>query len=67
MVAIRIKNYLDEKGITQSFISEKTGMKPPILSATLAGKRKLLAVEYIGICKALGVSADYFANKKQVS
>lgn len=62
MFATKIKDYLDEKGITQSFVSEKTGIKPPILSATLKGKRKLLAVEYIKICNALGVSADYFAT-----
>lgn len=64
MLASKIKQYLDDKGITQAFVSEKTGMKAPILSATLSGKRRLLAEEYINICNALEVSADYFATSE---
>lgn len=65
MVGLRVKKYLDEKGIKYSYLSEKTGIPMNMLSPTLNGKRKMSAEEYFTICKALGVSEDTFAPDKQ--
>lgn len=62
MCGLRIKEYLDNKGIRYSFVSEKTGIPMNILSPTLNGKRKMSAEEFILICKALNVPTDYFAD-----
>ena len=62
MCGLRIKEYLDSKGIRYSFVSEKTGIPMNILSPTLNGKRKMSAEEFILICKALNVPTDYFAD-----
>lgn len=61
MVGLKIKEYLDAKGIKYSYLAEKTGMPMNILSPTLNGKRKLSAEEYFIICEALGVSAEIFS------
>lgn len=62
MCGLRIKKYLDNKGIRYSFVSEKTGIPMNILSPMLNGKRKMSAEEFILICKALNISTDYFAD-----
>lgn len=55
MVGPRIKAYLNEHGIKQSFLTEKTGISNPILSAMLSGSRKIEVTEYYKICVALKV------------
>lgn len=60
MIGEAIKSYLKDNGITQTFISSKTGIKMPILSAMLSGKRKIYAEEYLAICKVLEVPLDTF-------
>lgn len=56
----RIKDYLNEKGIKQKMIAQKIGMDENTLSATLSGRRKMLACEYLSICDALQVPPDTF-------
>ena len=41
MVGLKIKEYLDVKGIKYSYLAEKTGMPMNILSPTLNGKKKI--------------------------
>ena len=60
MVGQRIKAYLAENGIKQSFLSEKTGIDNSILSQMLAGNRKIEVMEYYRICKALKVDCLTF-------
>lgn len=60
MIGLRIKNYLNDKGIKQSFIAAKTGLNANIISDICAGSRKIECVEYYKICSALGVPLDYF-------
>lgn len=62
-----IKKYLDENGIKQTFISERTGIPLPILNAMLNDKRKIEANEYMLICDAINVPLEQFKPKKGVS
>lgn len=55
MVGQRVKAYLTENGIKQSFLSEKTGISAQTLAAILSGSRKLEVMEYYRICQALKV------------
>ena len=62
MVGQRIKSYLVENGIKQTFLSEKTGIPNPILSVMLSGGRKINITEYYQICKALKVDMQTFVS-----
>lgn len=53
-----IRNYIRDKGLTQSIMAERAGMTPAKLSATLLKKRKLEVGEFIGLCEAMGVSME---------
>lgn len=55
-----IKKYLEENGIKQAFVSEKTGIPAPILNMILNDNRKIEANEYMKICDAIGVPLDQF-------
>ncbi len=50
-----LNDYLSEHGIKQSFVSEKAGISADLLSKTLKGERRLLADEFIRICKAIKI------------
>ena len=62
MVASRLKDLIDEKGVTYTFISEKTGIPIDALSRSFRGKRRLPADEMIAICKAINVDLRDFSN-----
>lgn len=57
-----IADYIIAHGIKQSYISEKTGITVQKLSAMLSGKRKILADEFLSICKALAIDPDVIAE-----
>lgn len=59
----QIDQYLAENGITQKFVSDKTGLEQNKLSMMLSGKRKISADEYLAICNALKKSPRYFVDK----
>ena len=59
-----IKQYLEENGISQAFLSRKTGIEPPKLSLALNGGRKLTLDEYASICGVLGVNTDKFLKPR---
>jgi len=63
MVGQRIKKYLIENGIKQSFLTEKTGIPNPILSVMLSGSRKIEVTEYYKICMALKVDLLTFLEE----
>ena len=50
-----IISYIAKKGIKQCFISEKTGLSDDTVSKILLGKRRILANEFLLICKAIDV------------
>lgn len=56
----KIKQYLDEHGISQAFLVNKTGIPHWAISNMLNGKRGITAVELGAIARALDVSADIF-------
>jgi transcriptional regulator with XRE-family HTH domain len=58
-----IKEYLDMKGLIQSKIARKAGMKISTFNDILNGRRKIETSEYFNICKALEVSVDFFEKK----
>ena len=57
-----IKNYLEENGISQRFLCDKTGISTATMNAMLNGNRKIEVTEYFSICNALQKPVDYFAN-----
>ena len=61
---LEIKGYLEEHGITQAFLSRRTGIPAAKLSLALNGERKLTFEEYSLICGALGVNTDMFLKPK---
>lgn len=66
MLGLRIKDYLTENGIKQSFLVEKTGMTASTISDICNGNRqKVDAIEYYKICKALGVPLDRFLFEEE--
>lgn len=67
MIGLKVKKYLDEKGIKYSFLSEKIGMPMNLLSPLLNGKRKMSVEEYFTICEALGVSVDTFSPENETA
>lgn len=60
-----ISQYLKENGISQAFLSRKTGIAPSKLSQSLKGNRKLTLDEYCVICGVLDVNTDKFLEPKQ--
>ena len=58
----KISLYINENGIKQRFISDKTWIPENILSMILNGKRKMDADEFVEIILALGVDANFFIN-----
>ena len=59
-----IKKYLEDNGITQAFLSRKTGIEPSKLSLSLNGDRKLTFDEYALICGVLGVDTNKFIKPR---
>lgn len=63
-VGMKIKGYLESKGVSQAFLSTKSGIPPAKLNLALNGKRRLSLPEYEAICWALGVGVDAFMEPK---
>lgn len=59
-----IAQYLKDSGISQIFLSKKTGISASKLSQSLNGKRRLTFNEYCLICGALSVNTDKFLKPK---
>lgn len=58
-----IKSYLDEMGIKQTYLAEKSGIPQPIINAILNDNRRIEVNEYIDICSALKLPLSYFAGR----
>ncbi len=63
-VGIKIKKYLDDHKITQTYLSEKSGLQLPKLNLALNGHRRLTFTEYAVICGVLGLNTDYFLKPR---
>ena len=64
MVGARIKDYLLENGIKQSFLSEKTGLSTNRVSNICNHNQKIDCITYYKICKALNVPLDTFLKEE---
>lgn len=62
-VAEQMKTIIEDRGVTYSFISRKTGIPIDSISKSMAGKRKLPADELVKMCLLLGVDISAFSNK----
>lgn len=66
MVGLKIKKYLDDNGIKQAFLVEKTGYSASLISDICSGDRKKIdCIEYWKICKALGLPLEYFLEGEE--
>lgn len=54
-IANRLKEEIEDKGISYSSISRKTNIPINTISRSLMGKRRLLADELILICRAADI------------
>ena len=63
MLGTIIKEYLVENGIKQAFLVDKTGLSASKISNVCNHDRRIDAIEYYKICKALNVDLDYFVKK----
>ena len=60
----KIKKFLVEHGITQTFIAKSTGLTDQVISDICNKGRKIDCEEYFKICQALNVPLDYFFVEK---
>lgn len=63
MLGAIIKEYLVNNGIKQAFLVDKTGLSASQVSDILNRDRRIDAIEYYRICKALNVDLEYFVGK----
>ena len=63
-VGERIGLYLNENGIKQSFLAEKSGIPNSIISTIINRGRKIEVTEYYKICKALNVEMATFLEEE---
>jgi transcriptional regulator with XRE-family HTH domain len=63
MLGARIKKYLDDNGIKQTFLAQRIGTFDSTMSDILNGKRNITAEEYYLICKALNVPMEKFVEE----
>ena len=60
VVQSKVAQYLEEQGIKQSWLAQKTGLTDNMISGILNGKRKMTADEFVRICKAIGKNPNDF-------
>ena len=60
MIGANIKNYLESKGIKQSFLADAIGVPAPKISDICNGKCGIDCILYWKICKVLEVPYETF-------
>ena len=65
-VGLKIKEYMEGKGINQSKIADMTGIPRPKLNKMLNGEQKISLDDYELICGALGVGVEEFLSPKRI-
>lgn len=61
-VNLKLKAIIEERGIKQSHICEKTGMTADCVSRILNSTRKISAEEFLKICEVLEIDPKIFKN-----
>ncbi|MCL2865543.1 MAG: helix-turn-helix transcriptional regulator [Lachnospiraceae bacterium] len=64
-VEAKIKQYLQDNGISQAHLSRKTLIKPDKLNLTLNENRRLTFEEYENICWALDLEPNVFLEARE--
>jgi transcriptional regulator with XRE-family HTH domain len=59
-LGLAIKEHINSRGITQKYLSQKTGIDAVTLSTILNGKRRIQTEEYFDICHVLKVPLETF-------
>lgn len=65
-VGLKIKEYMEKKGINQSKIADMAGIPRPKLNKMLNGEQKISLDDYELICGALGVGVEEFLSPKRI-
>lgn len=60
-----LKTYIDESGIKQKVIAEKSGLNETQLCMSLLGKRKFEVGEYASVCSVLKIPMTRFIKQKK--
>lgn len=66
MVQRRVRDYLQQVQVKQSWLARRMNLSEGALSLILAGKRKLTADELERLCAVLCVSAEMFVKPGEV-
>lgn len=56
----KLSEYVNENGIKQIYIVQKTGLSADTISKILTCKRRILADEFLIICEALEIDPNIF-------
>lgn len=64
MIKDKMRQFIKNSGIKQNVLAQKTGMSPQAISTFMNCKRDLDIEEYARLCDALGVSYEFFIEKK---
>lgn len=59
-VTNRVKDIIQERGLQQKYICEKTGIPRVKFSQCMTGKRNLKTEEFLAICFVLGLKFEDF-------
>ena len=65
-MGLKIKEYMEKKGINQSEIADMVGIPRPKLNKMLNGEQKISLDDYELICGALGVGVEEFLSPKRI-
>lgn len=61
---LELKRYIEDCGIKQKVVAEKSGIDEAKLCMILQGKRKCEAGEYASLCKVLKVNPNTFMKPR---
>lgn len=65
LVYQKVKQYLEDHGIRQSFVAEKCNISLSTFNSMLNGKRKMYAEDLRLICLTLNVSPELFIEYQE--
>ena len=60
----KLRDLINQNGIKQSHIAQKTGISADTISKILNGDRRILADEFLTICEALEIDPNFFREKE---
>lgn len=63
MIGKLISEYMKANGIKQSYVAEKVGITPSVMSDICIRNRKIDCLLYYRICCVLGVPYEFFIEK----